>query len=98
MPVPHEGSRHRCLCGGHVLGKPSTVGGCGSATVGREVTCRLWSGGRMGSSLSIMGAGKAAERWELLPCPCGHGARNSATVVLLAFLSTLACFTPDDEQ
>ena len=55
------GERAPSLRGDHVLGKPSTAGGYGSATVGREVTCRLWSGGRMGSSLSIMGAGKAAE-------------------------------------
>lgn len=74
------GERAPSLRGDHVLGKPSTAGGYGSATVGREVTCRLWSGGRMGSSLSIMGAGKAAERWELLPCPCGHGASASATI------------------
>ena len=85
------------LRGDHVCGKPSTVGGYGSATVAGEVTCRLWAGGRMGSPLSIMGAGKAAERWELLPCPCGHGARNSAAVAHLAVRSNLACFAPDDE-
>src|SRR5699024_8119168 len=73
-------------------------GGYGSATVAREVTCRLWSGGRMGSPLSIMGAGKAAERGELLPCPCGHGARNSAAVAHLPVRLNLACFAPDDEQ
>lgn len=52
------------LRGDHVLGKPSTVGGNVWVTGAREVTCRLWSGGRMGSPLSIMGAGRTAERWS----------------------------------
>ena len=59
--------------GDHVLGKPSTVGGSGRVTVGREVTCRLWAGGRMGSPLSIMGAGKAAERESFCRAHVGTG-------------------------
>lgn len=61
------GERAPLLRDGHVYGKPSTVGGYGSVTAGCEVTCRLWSGGRWGSSLSIMGAGKAAKRGSRQP-------------------------------
>lgn len=60
----------------HVFGKPSTDGGNGSVTCAREVTRRLWSGGRLGSPLSSMGVGKAAERGSFCHAHVGTGPKT----------------------